>query len=282
MSRARDTANLGAQAGSGLTASDITTGTLGNTVQDNITRVGTVGTGTWEGTTVAVAQGGTGVTSKTGTGNVVLSSSPTLETPALGTPASGVATNLTGIPAANLTGTITSGTQDAITRLGTVTSANLSNTAIVYPAGHVVQVVGDAVDIQSTTVTTAWDFATAIVQVITPKLDNSSMIISAYFLSYNLAASTNYFDLYRNSSTLTETYNLSTDDRGMAAQEHHTTGSSEWQGLSLLWLDNSSEMTGRGDKNAITYKLTCKTSNGNRAYINNSSRAKLVVMEIAV
>ena len=169
-----------------------------------------------------------------------------------------------------------------VTELGTVTSANLSNSAIVYPAGHVVQVVGDAVDIQSTTVTTAWDFATAIVQVITPKLDNSSMIISAYFLSYNLAASTNYFDLYRNSSTLTETYNLSTDDRGMAAQEHHTTGSSEWQGLSLLWLDNSSEMTGRGDKNAITYKLTCKTSNGNRAYINNSSRAKLVVMEIAV
>ena len=69
MSRARDNANLGAQAGSGLTASDLTTGTLGNTVQDNITRVGTVGTGTWEGTTVAVAQGGTGVTSKTGTGN---------------------------------------------------------------------------------------------------------------------------------------------------------------------------------------------------------------------
>ena len=191
----------------------------------------------------------------------------------------------TGITAAHLEAgvlpsDVTGGS--GLTALGTVTAGNLSNTAIVYPAGHVVQVVGDAVDIQSTTVTTAWDFATAIVQVITPKLDNSSMIISAYFLSYNLAASTNYFDLYRNSSTLTETYNLSTDDRGMAAQEHHTTGSSEWQGLSLLWLDNSSEMTGRGDKNAITYKLTCKTSNGNRAYINNSSRAKLVVMEIAV
>ena len=55
MSRARDNANLGAQAGSGLTASDLTTGTLGNTVQDNITRVGTVGTGTWEGTTIKTA-----------------------------------------------------------------------------------------------------------------------------------------------------------------------------------------------------------------------------------
>ena len=45
MSRARDMANLGAQAGSGLDASDLTTGTLGTTVQDNITRLGTVTTG---------------------------------------------------------------------------------------------------------------------------------------------------------------------------------------------------------------------------------------------
>ncbi len=42
-------ANLGAQAGSGFDASDLTTGTLGNTVQDNITRLGTVTTGTFEG-----------------------------------------------------------------------------------------------------------------------------------------------------------------------------------------------------------------------------------------
>ena len=45
-----------------------------------------------------VANGGTGVSTSTGTGNVVLSTSPTLITPALGTPASGVATNLTGLP----------------------------------------------------------------------------------------------------------------------------------------------------------------------------------------
>ena len=43
-------ANLGAQAGSGLDASDLTTGTLGNTVQDNITRLGTVTTGTMNNT----------------------------------------------------------------------------------------------------------------------------------------------------------------------------------------------------------------------------------------
>ena len=46
------------------------------------------GTGAWLGTTIAVNKGGTGVTTKTGTGNVVLATSPTLVTPDLGTPSS--------------------------------------------------------------------------------------------------------------------------------------------------------------------------------------------------
>lgn len=48
--------------------------------------------------TLGVGNGGTGVTSSTGTGSVVLSTSPTLVTPALGTPASGTLTNCTGYP----------------------------------------------------------------------------------------------------------------------------------------------------------------------------------------
>lgn len=48
--------------------------------------------------TLAVADGGTGVTSKTGTGKVVLDTSPTLVTPDLGTPDAGVLTNATGLP----------------------------------------------------------------------------------------------------------------------------------------------------------------------------------------
>ena len=47
---------------------------------------------------VAVAQGGTGVTTSTGSGSVVLSTSPTLVTPVLGTPTSGTLTNCTGVP----------------------------------------------------------------------------------------------------------------------------------------------------------------------------------------
>lgn len=48
--------------------------------------------------TLAVANGGTGVTTSTGTTNVVLSNSPTLVTPVLGTPSSGTLTSCTGLP----------------------------------------------------------------------------------------------------------------------------------------------------------------------------------------
>ena len=51
------------------------------------------------GGTLAVANGGTGVTTSTGTGATVRGTSPTLVTPILGTPTSGNLANCTGIPA---------------------------------------------------------------------------------------------------------------------------------------------------------------------------------------
>ena len=48
--------------------------------------------------TLPVARGGTGVTTSTGSGNTVLSTSPVLVTPNLGTPSAAVLTNATGLP----------------------------------------------------------------------------------------------------------------------------------------------------------------------------------------
>ena len=57
--------------------------------------------------TLPVANGGTGVTSSTGSGNNVLSTSPVLVTPALGTPSSGTLTSCTGLPlTSGVTGTL--------------------------------------------------------------------------------------------------------------------------------------------------------------------------------
>lgn len=62
-----------------------------------VTTAGTLAIGL-SGTALPIANGGTGATAATGTGNVVLASSPTLTAPALGTPSALVLTNATGLP----------------------------------------------------------------------------------------------------------------------------------------------------------------------------------------
>jgi hypothetical protein len=57
--------------------------------------------------TLAVAQGGTGVTTSTGTGSVVLNTSPVLATPNIGTPSFATLTSATGLPlTTGVTGTL--------------------------------------------------------------------------------------------------------------------------------------------------------------------------------
>jgi hypothetical protein len=98
---------------SGIPAGDITSGTLGvarggtgattftagNYLKGNGTSAIAVQSGIPAGDitsgTLAVARGGTGVTTSTGSGSVVLSTSPSLTTPVLGTPTSGNLSNCT-------------------------------------------------------------------------------------------------------------------------------------------------------------------------------------------
>lgn len=89
---------------------------------------GTTGAITLAGT-LAVANGGTGVTTSTGSGSNVLSTSPTLVTPLLGTPTSGTLTNCTGYTFANIASKPTTlsgyGITDAAT--STHTHGNITN-----------------------------------------------------------------------------------------------------------------------------------------------------------
>jgi hypothetical protein len=76
--------------------------------------------------TLPVANGGTGVTTSTGSGSNVLATSPTLVTPILGTPTSGTLTNCTGLPAAGVTGLATSATTDT-TNASNISSGTLAS-----------------------------------------------------------------------------------------------------------------------------------------------------------
>jgi hypothetical protein len=99
--------------------------------------------------TLGVAHGGTGVTSSTGSGSVVLNNSPVLVTPALGTPSSATLTNATGLPVS--TGVTGLGTGVA-TMLSTPTSANII-AAVTDETGSGALVFGTAPSVSSLIVT---------------------------------------------------------------------------------------------------------------------------------
>jgi hypothetical protein len=89
------------------------------------------------------------ISDETGTGSLVFATSPTLVTPALGTPASGVLTNTTGLPVA--TGISGLGTGVA-TFLATPSSANLA-AALTDETGSGANVFGTSPTISSPTIT---------------------------------------------------------------------------------------------------------------------------------
>jgi hypothetical protein len=88
--------------------------------------------------TLGVSNGGTGVTTSTGSGSNVLSNSPTLVTPALGTPSALVGTNITGTAAGLSIGGNAATATSATSATTATTATNLAGGAanqIVYQTG---------------------------------------------------------------------------------------------------------------------------------------------------
>ena len=96
----------------------------------------------------------------TGTGSNVLATSPTLVTPALGTPSSGVVTNLTGTASININGTVgaTTATTGAFTTLAASSTVTLSGgtaNGVAYLNGSKVLTSGSALTYNGTTLAIA-------------------------------------------------------------------------------------------------------------------------------
>ena len=83
--------------------------------------------------TLTVARGGTGVTTSTGTGNVVLSTSPTLVTPALGV-ATATSVNKVAITAPATSATLTIADGKTLTANHSLTLAGTDSTTMTFPS----------------------------------------------------------------------------------------------------------------------------------------------------
>jgi hypothetical protein len=116
-----------------LSSNQAVTGTLPvNQGGTGITSFGS-GVATWLGTPSS-ANLAAAVTDETGTGALVFANSPTLVTPALGTPASGVVTNLTGTASININGTV-GATTPATGAFTTLAASTSLSTPLVTNAG---------------------------------------------------------------------------------------------------------------------------------------------------
>jgi serine acetyltransferase len=166
---------------------------------------GKIGLATHVSGTLPVANGGTGVTSSTGTGSNVLSDSPTLVTPALGTPSALVGTNITGTASgltsgnvttnANLTGDVTSVGNATSIAAGVIVNADINASAAI-------------VDTKLATISTALKVSNSAT---TATNANTASAIVARDASGNFSAGTITASLAGNASTVTTNANLTGD-----------------------------------------------------------------------
>jgi hypothetical protein len=96
------------------------------------------------GTALPVTSGGTGSTTSTGSGAVVLANSPTLVTPALGTPSSATLTNATGLP-------VTTGISGLGSNVATALAATANSSTGLVTGGGTATLTAKRIDLRVST-----------------------------------------------------------------------------------------------------------------------------------
>jgi hypothetical protein len=159
--------------------------------------------------TLPVANGGTGVTTSTGTGSVVLNTSPTLVTPILGTPTSVTLTNATGLPlSTGVTGTL------ATTNGGTGLTSFTAN-GVVYASSTSALATGSALTFDGTNLGVGSDVGVSPTNGLTRSWGNAKRFAwmtfdASYYMEINADAANRAINYTVNSGdgTATHIWNL--------------------------------------------------------------------------
>jgi hypothetical protein len=212
--------------------------------------------------TLPIANGGTGATTLAGasivtyTGTETLTNktltSPVLTTPALGTPASGVMTNVTSVPAAQITGS------QAIPKS-------------TLPTGSVLQVVQGTLATSTSTTGTTY-VTTNLTASITPTSSTSKILVMASFEVGNGVTHWAYQTIYRNNTT-----NIATTGTGNPSGTYNSSAS-DFHGICNICILDSPATT-----SSTSYTLYQKSNTFGQAVnvMTDGMPAYITLMEIA-